>query len=267
MLPVIRYVALAAAWFVLAATALAQPVGVRDGAGLFQPQTLRKADEQVRDIRERYQTDLLIETVAALTPEQSAEFKKLRDAAARNRFFTDLAAGKAREAGAAGVYVIVWKAPRRAEVVVGTEVSEEVLTARERERVRDLLSSRRFERNPDTDLLRAITAVQESLEAPIRAAIWPWVLGLILGILAVWFALAYLRRDQPAGPGAAPAGSGVSPSVLGGGLGSAGGPLLSRSLFGPRKESPADAPRPPAENSGDVRPVAEEESTVESDER
>src|SRR5262245_65206016 len=128
MLPSTRRIVALAVLLAVPAGAPAQAYGVRDGAGLFKPKTIEKANEQIEQIRARYHTDLLIETVKALSADQSKALRDRMDVAARNRFFAELAEKQAEAAGATGVYVWILKSPPRTEVVVGADVSEELFT-------------------------------------------------------------------------------------------------------------------------------------------
>src|SRR5262245_58392871 len=98
---------------VVSTAALAQLPGIRDGAGLFKAETVQRADEQIEQIHRRYHVDLIIETIKPLSAEQTKALKERKDAAARNRFFGELAEKRAQETGANGIYVWICKSPAR----------------------------------------------------------------------------------------------------------------------------------------------------------
>ena len=253
MRPITRHVLLLTVLLVYPTAAPAQEIGVWDGAGLFKPETIRKANEQIEQIRRRFHTELLIETVKPLSAEQTKQLKGM-DSVARGRFFADLAQKQAREAGAKGIYVWISKSPPRAEVVLGPEVAEDRFTPKDAEQLRDRLTGRRFEKQPDRELLRAVSFVHETLDAAGRPMVWPWVLGIIGAVLAVWVVVGLLRsRDQAPGPVGEVSSARVTSGLLGGMFGAAGGLWIHQMLFGQPK-APAAEETPPAVSSEGTGP-------------
>src|SRR5262245_5266860 len=109
MLPSTRRIVALVVLLAVPPGAPAKAYGVRDGAGLFRPKTVRKANEHIDQNRTRDHTDRLIETVKSLSADQSKALRDRMDVAARNRFFAELAEKQAEAAGATGVYVWISK--------------------------------------------------------------------------------------------------------------------------------------------------------------
>jgi hypothetical protein len=210
---------LAWAWGI--SVAWAQPAGIQDGAKLFSAEAIRKANEQIADLQKIHRIPLSIETVAGLSSEQQREYDKLKKAIDREHFRTELAEKRARELGADGVYVWVSKKPVQTVVVVGAEVPEDKLTPRARKELRDRLLKLKLDRHADAELLGVVEQVRRSADDASQPAVWPWVLGLIGAVLAVWVVIGLLRqREQtPEDVGQAPGGTigmpGVHPAFLG----------------------------------------------------
>src|SRR5262245_9315645 len=80
---------------------------VRDGGRFFGEEAVRKANREIRLIKETHHKDLKVETFDSVPP----AFKELdrKDKEAVNRFFHNLATDLARDARVDGVYVGIWK--------------------------------------------------------------------------------------------------------------------------------------------------------------
>jgi hypothetical protein len=183
---------------------------------------------------------------------------------ARDRLFTELAEKQASALGADGIYVWILKSPPRVEVVVGPKVPAEAFGPRNRERLRDELTPR-FGRSPgDRHLRDSLAYVQGTLDSAGRPVVWPWALGIIGVVLALWLVIGLLRsREQQAGSQTEQASSArITGGLLGGMFGTSGGLWIYQSLFargGPPADGAAPAPPPPIEapeeNSGDAGSV------------
>jgi hypothetical protein len=189
------------------------------------------------------------------------EVKKLKDAAARDRFFTELAQKKAQTAGASGLALVLWKSPPRAEVVVGPQTPEEKFTLADRDALRRKLNSRHLPGKPDATLLEGLDLVRETLDKAGQPMIWPWVLAIVLGVLGVWLVIGLLR-----GRGAAP----VPQGPAGGAPLGPGGLWIGQSPFA--RPSQAAAPDhaeppapPPAENPAPADSVKDQGELADPD--
>src|SRR5437867_125773 len=76
------------AWLVAAgAASAALTAEVRDDGGFFKPETIRKANQEIKDLKHRTKKDLLVETYKTV-PADKAEQVKNMNAEARNKFFS-----------------------------------------------------------------------------------------------------------------------------------------------------------------------------------
>src|SRR5579871_1932118 len=93
----------------LGSSALAAIVAeVRDEAGFFSADAVRRANEVIDDIHRDFKKDLLIETFKTVPADKAEEFKKL-DKAGHAKFYNDWALQRARTAKVNGVYVLIVK--------------------------------------------------------------------------------------------------------------------------------------------------------------
>jgi uncharacterized protein len=242
---------------------------VNDEAGFFSPAAVEKANDVIDDIRHKYHKDLLVETFKTV-PSDEADRVKNMGRQDRDRFFHEWARERAKEAGVNGVYVLITKEPGRIQVEAGTETLKHAFTARDRDRLRDILVERFRAKDYDKGLLDAVEFVRSRMDenlsrgeagvggggpeapgqapppgAPRRAPQAPWgglgwliPLGvLILGVIVVFLVIRWLARSVTGygSQGGYPAGYGPQGGYgYPGGYGGGGGFLSSLfgSLFG-----------------------------------
>jgi hypothetical protein len=227
--------ALAAVWLSAAAPALAaEGPPVTDAAGLFTPSAVQKAAEEIQGIQRAEHKDLVIETFKGVPEDRSKAFRGM-SRRARDDFFFQWAADRARERHVDGVYVLICKSPAHAVAVRGPDTEERVFPDRDLDRLGDELAPGGWRRNHDRDLLRAVAWFHTALHRNLRAGgpedptrVWPGALAVIAALLLVWGALALalqaVRRlphadpADTADPVAARTGEGLTPepAALGG---------------------------------------------------
>ena len=91
MLRVARWVlipALVAGWLTAAGPAWAITPQVKDDAGFFSPAAVKKANEVIRDIKDRLHKDVVIETFKTVPANKVDQVKEMNPQA-RNRFFEE----------------------------------------------------------------------------------------------------------------------------------------------------------------------------------
>lgn len=126
---------------------------VRDEAGFFSPDAVRRANEVIQDIERDFKKDLLIETFPTVPADRAEEFKKL-DSAGRKKFFSDWAIERARAAKVNGVYIMLVKNPGHLQVEVGQETRKKAFTTANREELEE----------------RMLKKLREAAKAPDEAA-------------------------------------------------------------------------------------------------
>jgi hypothetical protein len=248
---------------------------VHDGAKLFKPEAIQKADKQIEQIREMFGKGLVIESVYEAPPDR-AKSANLKDAKQRKEFFDKWAQERIRALRVNGVYVLICLEPRHIEVTV-TEGTEKLFTEwnqRQLHRllvdklqpdnpdqggVQELFNKLRKKRSNDDGLLAAVHYVEAKLDwnRPVDQTNWLIGLGIIGGLLAFWMLLGLvrmrLRRRTPAGAGVREEDeSGRSIAVLGGGIGAVSGEwLFDRVRSAGRRVRHGVAPQPAEAASGD----------------
>jgi hypothetical protein len=103
----------------LAARADGPPAAaVVDGAELFRPATVARADALVRDIRRRYHFDVRIETLAALPEADRRKIEGTSQRRTKARYLAEFSRERAKEADVDGLYVLVSTDPRARAIEV-----------------------------------------------------------------------------------------------------------------------------------------------------
>src|SRR5262245_51316480 len=100
--------------------AQAAVVDVRDEAHFFSADAVAQANETIKEIKQRYKKDLLIETVRHV-PEDKKDEANSSDEKVKGRFFANWAIQRARSEGVNGIYVLITREPGHVEVAVGNE--------------------------------------------------------------------------------------------------------------------------------------------------
>jgi uncharacterized membrane protein YgcG len=244
--------ALVAGWLTAAGPARAITPQVKDDASFFSPAAVKKADEVIREIKQRFNKDLVVETFKTVPANKVDQVKEM-DQQARNRFFADWVAARARELDIDGVYVLICKQPSHIQVGVGPETRKRDFTLANRDELARSLLSKFKAKEFDDGLLQGVQYVRDTIAAnrkvegrrqqahappPAggheggRGGGFNWA-GLIcpgLVILAViWLVFGLIRAFSGMGARGGYGGGGYGP---GGGYGGGGGGGFMSGLMG-----------------------------------
>jgi len=199
--------AVLAGWLGVFTPASAAAAAVQDNAKLFEPETFAKADRILEHLKNRFQVDLRIETFAGVPADKRLQIEGLASAKERAEFFKRWAKERAQASGVDGIYVLIVKDEkdanlRRIQVVVGPETSANAFTARDGQKLREALvhdlDPKR--KSPDQGLLDAVNSVYTTVEDNLHRWDWAWVLWVIFGLVAVWLLIELARKllgDSP----------------------------------------------------------------------
>ncbi len=255
----------------LAGTARAAPPlpGVEDEAGLFKPETLEKAREQIQEIRDTFHLDLSIESIPAVP---AADHRRVHGMSSRElaHYFDKWAKERAAAAGVDGVYILICNDPKHVQVSVWPESRDATVPARDRERLRREMAHN-LRKEPDQTLLHAIAEVRTTIqrhqpvEAPSTSSTGV-VLGVILAIVISWVILgiwrAKLAVHDAADRAAEKVGRGpFMPGLLGGMFGAVAGHwIYDRLFYGGSRHRMEPSPAPGEANVTDNPVLKDDES-------
>jgi len=141
----------------------AQPQ-VKDGANFFSSGAVRKANDTIADIKQRYGKDLMIETFAEIPADMQDRYR--RDG--KEKFFQEWVTERGRAEGLNGVELLICKSPARVEVGVGSDTRAQAFTDSDRDRLRDVIVNGFKDKRYDDALLDAVNLVDRTMGDHLR---------------------------------------------------------------------------------------------------
>ena len=136
------------------------PPPVKDDGKFFTKEGLDKANKKIREIYEKYKKDVVIETLASLTPEQE---KKLKEETT-TKFFGRLTLDRSHELGLNGVFILFVKSPQHYQIHVDPDTAKKMFTSSDRKAVGAAIVARFKEGEFDRGLLDALGAIEVGLK-------------------------------------------------------------------------------------------------------
>jgi uncharacterized membrane protein YgcG len=132
---------------------------VQDDAGLFSDDAVRQANFDLREIKQKYGKDLLVETHAALP----AELKSQVNAQNKDKLYADWAQQRGRAAKLDGVIVLITREPSHLQIGVGNKTQQKAFSLRDRDRMRDQMLTSFRQKQYDQGLLGAVQMYRQTL--------------------------------------------------------------------------------------------------------
>jgi uncharacterized membrane protein YgcG len=142
----------------------ARSAGVKDGAGFFSRATMDEVSAAIKDIKNFYQKDILVETFPGVPAKDVKRFRAL-NATGRSKYFSKWAIRRARAARVEGVYVLVCKKPGHLEVTVRDATTKKGFPATDRIKLRDMLLARFKQKKFDQGLTEGVQFVHSRFAA------------------------------------------------------------------------------------------------------
>lgn len=145
----------------LASSAAAVAPEIKDDAKFFSAETVKKANEQIKDIARKHGFDLLVETFDTVPGDQAAKVKAL-EPDERTKFFQNWAKDRINHHVVNGVYVLICRQPPHIRVEVTDKATARFGSAFGPELGKVLVgefSKKQF----DDGLLKAVKQLQDKL--------------------------------------------------------------------------------------------------------
>lgn len=147
--------------FPLAAQA---PGEVKDQAGFFKLETIKKANEAIEALNKKG-IRLAIETYPTV-PKESIEKVKEMDTKAREKFFQEWALKqRVKELGENTILILLTNEPKHLETAVGSEAKKK-FTPDDRKALTDAMLQKLRKMQVDDALLDAVTTLRKHFETP-----------------------------------------------------------------------------------------------------
>lgn len=152
--------ALSIGWLGLAGRAEGvYPPPVKDEGKFFTAKGLEKANAKIKEIYKKYRKDVVVETIDALTVDQEKLFKE----EGGKKFFPKYGLKRINELGVNGVYVVISKKPRWAQVEMDPDTRKTVFTNAERDKAYNKLVNQFKNDDFDQGLLDMLDSIETSL--------------------------------------------------------------------------------------------------------
>ena len=139
---------------------------VKDEAKLLKPQTVRQVNETLRQIKQRFSRDLVIETYPAVPDDLKPELNEK----GKERFFDDWGARRGKELDVNGVIVVVCMEPRYFNVMVGNQTQKTAFTRADVDELKQLLLKRLRSNEFDQGMTEASDFVLRRMEKNMAGA-------------------------------------------------------------------------------------------------
>jgi uncharacterized membrane protein YgcG len=188
---------LACGAFVPAAVSAAGPQ-IIDAADLFAKSTVEQATQKINEIQNRFQVEVVVETVPTVPANLKAQYEANREV-----FFRKWAVNRASELEARGIYVLICKEPDYFQIEVGPAVRARAFTLVQRDDlVRRILNA---ELGADAALLAMIGSMAATVESnlsqpaggpPLPSKPWDlsgWICLAVGLVCLIWLTLAVFR--------------------------------------------------------------------------
>jgi uncharacterized protein len=147
------------ATLVLLAGARFASADVQDNAGFFGEDAVRQANFDLKDIKQKYGKDLLVETLPTLPAEVQSQI----NAQNRDKVYADWAQQRGRDAKLDGVVVLITREPSHLQIGVGNKTQQKAFSLKDRDRLRDQMLTSFKQKQYDQGLLNAVGSYRQTL--------------------------------------------------------------------------------------------------------
>jgi uncharacterized membrane protein YgcG len=133
---------------------------VRDDGRVFGEEAVGRAEGVIRDVKERFGKDVVVETYPAVPEAMKGEYDRL----GREKFFDAWLGRRARELGVNGVFILIVRQPGRIQVGVGRRTRQFVFPLADREALREMMAERFRAKDFDRGLVEGLEFIRRRME-------------------------------------------------------------------------------------------------------
>jgi hypothetical protein len=138
---------------------------VRDDAGFFKAETVKKANEQLKQIKAAHGKELVIETFASIPADRQPDWESAKDdKQQREEFFDKWLESRARALKVDGVYTLIVRDPAHLEVRAGRNTKVRDFTQSNQETLASILLESFKGKEYDQGLAKAVDYFKEALD-------------------------------------------------------------------------------------------------------
>lgn len=249
---------LAALALVVGAQPLLADAGIRDEAGVFSPEAVRKAEATIKKMAAEHKKELYIETLATL-PSVEKGGPDLKNENATKKWINDYAIGRFKSHSVNGVYFLLIQEPRKYQFEIGNNTQNKAFTQANRVEAENVIKPYLKERKMDDALSALVNFVSSKVSEHDRGGnharvnhqggaaaggensimsyvcLGALVIGgifLVMGLFRAFTGMGGGGGGGMGGPGMGSGGGGFMSNFLGGMFGAAAGMWMYDSFFG-----------------------------------
>jgi hypothetical protein len=142
-----------------------EPLEVKDQAGLFKAETIKKANEAARDLAKKG-IRLAIETYPTV-PKESIDKVKEMKADEREKFYVEWSLKRVKDLGENTVLILLTNEPKHLETAVGAEVKKK-FAQQDRKALTDAMLAKLRKMQVDDALLDAVSTLRKHFDAAAK---------------------------------------------------------------------------------------------------
>ncbi len=159
------------------ATPLPAPVvgAVTDHAGFFRPAAVQSANGRLKEIKQTFRRDVVVETFKGVPPDRAEQVKAMKPAD-RDRFFDEWLADRMRQSKA-DVHALICQDPTHLAIGSGGDADKKAFPKADRDKLRDLLVARFAKKDFDNGLAEGVGLIRSSLESNLAPSLPSAVAG------------------------------------------------------------------------------------------
>jgi hypothetical protein len=154
---------------------------VQDTARFFTPETIKKANAVMADIKKRYKKDVIVESIKEIPDDWKSKYDKAKsDPEKKKAFFLKLVDARAKKLD--GVYILVCKRPHWTQFNADRVTQKKAFPAAMQKRLVAVVEEKFGKGEYDTGLLELLALIESafaevrergSLRPPERFKTWP----------------------------------------------------------------------------------------------
>lgn len=140
--------------------------GVRDSAHFFSPDAIRQAEQTIRQIEQRHQRDVLVETLPAIPDELHDQYAQQ----GKETFFSNWAKERARTQGVDGIYILIVKDPGHLEIWDGNKTQQRLFNLSAEQHLKNQLLTAFRNKQYDPGLVQATKFIEQQMDENVPAS-------------------------------------------------------------------------------------------------
>src|SRR5262249_20209206 len=154
------------------------PPAIVDNGQLFTQDALKKALAEIKDLKNRFKKDLVVETFKVPPPDIQKQLDD-PDGPGTSKVFSDWLRQRTMARGGDGVFILMCKEPARIQIAVSDATAQKTFTSKDRDELRELLIADLKGKKNDQVLTDALVFVYDTMDrntspplpAPVAASI------------------------------------------------------------------------------------------------